>query len=131
MPEMRSYRVLFLGLVENLAFFKERMSGLGVKPETAEQIVLKAPVVMKAGIPLAHARKYAEAVQRAGGNVSIQEEKSLGAPDSLNRPVHIKPLEYFTMCNECGHKQPRNERCVRCGHPLSLRKGGNDGDYRS
>ncbi|RJR42180.1 MAG: hypothetical protein C4576_16490 [Desulfobacteraceae bacterium] len=124
MPSISSYRVLFLRLLEDISFFKERMSELGVRPEVAERIVLKAPVVMKAGIPLEHARRYAEAVQRAGGDVSIQEEKP--------RPLYVKPLEYFTMCNECGHKQPRKEeRCVRCGHPLSPWKGGNEGDRRS
>lgn len=117
MSVVRNYRILFTGLFEELAFFKKRMSELGVKPETAEQIVLKAPVIMKAGIPLSHARKYAEAVRRAGGNVSIQEEKSLGAPKPKGQ-LQIKPLEYFTMCKECGHKQPRAERCVRCGRHL-------------
>jgi hypothetical protein len=126
---MKNYRVLFLGLLEDVAIFKERMSEFGVKPQTAEQIVLKAPVVMKAGMPLAHARRYAEAVQRAGGKVSIHQENSHGETKPLNRPLHIKPLEYFTMCNQCGHKQPRGEQCARCGHPLSAWTGGNDRDH--
>lgn len=108
------YRILFLGLVDDLECFKERMGELGVEAETAEKIVRKAPVVLKAGMTLDHAQRYARAVQKAGARVNIQQEAVL----------HIKPLEYFTMCTECGHKQPRGERCVRCGHALSAGPNG-------
>jgi hypothetical protein len=130
MPELKKYRILFLGLVHDLETFKGRMSELGVRPETAEQIVHKAPVVLKAGMTLDHARRYAKAVQSAGAKVNIQQEADSDKPP-VNRLFHIKPLEYFTMCTQCGHKQPRSERCVRCGHTLSSPVERNGRPYRS
>ncbi len=115
---MKRYRILFLGLANDLEGFKERMSELGVMPETAEHMVLKAPVVMKAGMTLDHAQRYAMAVQKAGARVNIQEEAVLKDFRQPTAPLQVKPLEYFTMCTECGHIQPRGERCVRCGSHL-------------
>jgi hypothetical protein len=110
---VKTYRILFLGLLEDPDRFKENMSGMGVQPEVTDKMLQRAPILMKTGMALAEARRYAEAVQKAGGRVNIQEDGGFQKPRDHRRP--IKPLEYFTMCLECGHKQPRSERCVRCG----------------
>jgi hypothetical protein len=118
MPGIKKYRILFLGLADDLECFKERMSELGVKPEMSEHIVLRAPVVLKAGMTLDNAQRYAKAVHNAGAKVNIQEDAVVDKSIGLTAPLQIKPLEYFTMCTECGHKQARGERCVRCGRSL-------------
>lgn len=126
---MKKYRVLFLGLLEDLDFFKRRMSELGIKPAVSEQIVRRAPVVLKAGMTLGDARRYADAVLRAGGKVNIQEDGVFETRREMSRPLSVKPFEYFTMCPECGHKQPKGERCVRCGR-LLLDQGEGSGRNR-
>lgn len=113
---VKKYRIIFLGLLESLQCFKERMSTFGIPSTTVEQIVQKAPVVLKAELTLADARQYAEAVQLAGGKVNIQEQGLFEEPDRPRKSVEVKPFEYFTMCPECGYKQPKGETCVKCGY---------------
>ena len=113
---VKKYRIIFLGLLQSLQCFKERMSTFGIPSTTVEQIVQKAPVVLKAELTLADARQYAEAVQLAGGKVNIQEQGLFEEPDRPSKSVEIKPFEYFTMCPECGYKQPKGEACVKCGY---------------
>ena len=113
---VKKYRIIFLGLLEGMQVFKDRMSALGVPSSTVDEILQKAPVVLKAELSLADARQYAEAVQLAGGRVSIREQGLFEEPERHHKSIDIKPFEYFTMCPECGYKQPKREACVKCGH---------------
>ncbi len=117
----KKYRVVFLGLFESKEDFVQRMSRLGVPYATVEEIVQKAPVVLKRDMNLGDARQYADAVQDAGGRVNIQEHGFFENPKRVNKPFDIKPLESFIMCPECGYKQLKAEACVKCG--LILKQG--------
>ncbi|KPK18580.1 MAG: hypothetical protein AMK69_24760 [Nitrospira bacterium SG8_3] len=112
----KKYRVLFLGLVGNEEAFKARMSKLGASMPTVDLMISKAPVILKGGMTLKEARQYADAVQLAGGKVNIQEQGLFEEPETMKRSLHIKPLEDFVMCPECGYKQLRERACVKCGH---------------
>lgn len=114
----KKYRVVFLSLISNEQEFRERMSTLGVSSRDVEQIIQKAPVVMKGGMTLGDARHYADAIQFAGGRVNIQEHGLLEEPNRTNRSFDITPFENFIMCPECGQKQMKDEACVKCGHLL-------------
>ena len=115
----KKYRVVFLGLAHGMEDFTAGMITLGVRVSMVEEMVRKAPVVLKAGMSLAQARTYAEAVQLAGGKVNIQDDGRVEVPSRSRRTAEIKPFEYFTMCPECGHKQPRGEACVKCGRSFT------------
>jgi hypothetical protein len=115
---VKKYRITFLGLLQDVVEFRERMSELGFAPGAVEKIVQNAPVVLKRDMTLGDARQYADAIQVAGGKVYIQDDGLSEEPGRIGPSVDVKPFEYFTMCPECGHKQPRSEVCVRCGRPL-------------
>ena len=110
----KRYRVVFLGLLKESADFKAGMSGLGVPPDTVAEMVAKAPVILKEDLPLRIAREYADAVQAAGGRVTIEERGSVEGPEPIRR-IAIKPLDTFMMCPECGYKQLKSDACVKCG----------------
>lgn len=113
------YRVVFQGLVGGEKVFRERMEGLGVRPEVVERLLRSAPVEMKRDLSLRDARGYAEAVQDAGGRVSIREHGRVEEERRSEREG-IRSLEAFTKCPECGMKQLRKEACERCGCPLEV-----------
>jgi hypothetical protein len=115
---IRKYRVVFLDLLESEDDFRERMGRLGVPPAIVDQIIRKAPVILKGGMILKDARQYADAIQDAGGRVSIQEHGLSEEPEQINKSFRIKPLEHFTMCPECGFKQLKGQSCVKCGSSL-------------
>lgn len=115
----KKYRVVFLGIVNGMEDFSAGMGSLGVRVSMVEEMVRKAPVVLKAGMSLARARRYAEAVQRVGGKVNIQDDGLAEVPSRNRKPVAIKPFEHFTRCSECGHKQPRGDSCVKCGRSFT------------
>lgn len=112
----KKYRVLFLGLIGNEEDFRERMSKFGVSSPAVEQILQKAPVVLKGGMTLGDARHYADAIQYAGGRVNIKEHGVFEEPKRINRSFEIKPFENFIMCPQCGYKQLKEEVCVKCGN---------------
>lgn len=113
---VKTYRVVFQGLLVQETTFRERMQQLGVGPETVDRLLSAAPVPMKQGLTLGDARVYAEAVQEAGGRVSIQEHGQVDddGVDPHSAPS-VRPLESFTQCPECGLKQGRTRTCARCG----------------
>jgi hypothetical protein len=115
---VNTYRVLFQGLLEEPERFKENMRKIGVSADLSKTILQSAPVFLKAGMALQDALRYAEAVQKAGGKVRVLPEKGMEKAPRPSKTLPIKPLEYFTMCPTCGHKQPKSERCVRCGCAL-------------
>jgi hypothetical protein len=116
----KRYRVVFLGLVKTEAYFKEGMSRLGISPMEVEKIIKEAPFILKEDLPMAIARRYADDIMLAGGNVNIQEHGFI--EDDLEKktgPLKIEPLESFTMCPQCGQKQLKAEQCVKCGFIFS------------
>jgi len=112
----KTSRVVFHGLIEEKESFKKRMFALGVPPEMVEIILSKAPVILKSGMSAEEARRYAHAVQEAGGKVTIQEYEGFEESRQESLPVSIPTFGDFTMCPECGLKQPRGETCERCGY---------------
>ncbi|MBN2033707.1 MAG: hypothetical protein JW836_10550 [Deltaproteobacteria bacterium] len=110
------YRVLFIGLVGTEEQFKRSMcSRFGVPSRTVEQIIEGAPIVLKKDLHLGEARKYAEALQMAGGKVHIQECGESKEPQRGLTSVEIKSFGDFTVCPECGFTQLKAETCVKCG----------------
>lgn len=112
---IKKYRIVFLGLIGSKEAFRDRMSKLGVSSPRVNQIIEKAPVILKGEMTLKDARHYADAVQFAGGNVSIQEHGFFNDPGKINRSLNIQPLENFVMCPECGYKQLKEKACIKCG----------------
>ena len=120
----KKYRVIFLSLVESLEDFEHGMSRLGVAHPMVEQILHKAPVILKGGMNFDDAKRYADAVEHAGGRVKIQEHDLFEEGKQANKMFDIKPLESFTMCPECGFKQLKGEACVKCGLAFSEGEAG-------
>jgi len=114
----KKYRVLFHGLICSQEEFKVQMARLGASGEVVDIMIEKAPVVLKNDMALGDARRYADAVQGAGGRVVIQENGRFVESRRLNRPISILSFRDFTMCPECGSKQPKAEFCCKCGFRL-------------
>jgi hypothetical protein len=114
----KSYRVIFEELLQNRDDFERNIAGSGLNHEQIELIFEKAPVVLKAGLSLKEARKYAEAFQTAGAKIQIQENGVLDAEAVRKQRVgfEIKPLQDFALCSQCGHKQLKARTCQRCGY---------------
>jgi len=119
----KTYLVLFQGLTEQEDFFKNRMLSLGVPFETAETILRKAPVILKSGMSAEKVKKYATAFRGAGARVTIMQEHGNSKESALGSPsISIPTFGDFTMCPECGMKQPRGRSCERCGYTF-IEKG--------
>ena len=113
---VKKYRVLFQGLIEkDKEVFKAGMVRLGAPAEIVDKMFEKIPVILKGDLTLGDARRYADAVQDAGGRVTIQEHGYFEESGRMNAVVSIAPFNEFTMCPECGLKQPKGEACERCG----------------
>jgi len=112
----KRYHVVFLGLIETKHVFMQRLSEFGVPTEMVDKIIDMAPVIMKADMSLWYARQYADAIQRAGGKVNVQEHPYFEETKSSDNALDIEPFENFIMCPECGHKQLKIEVCVKCGN---------------
>ena len=116
---VKKYRVLFQGVIQDEGGFKTRMKCMGAPPETLERMMRNTPVILKGGLTLGAARIYADAVQEAGGRVTIQEYGLFEESARTNSWQSIAGLEDFTMCPECGLKQAKGENCIRCGSELT------------
>jgi ribosomal protein L37E len=116
----KRYKVVFLGLVKTEDYFKEWMSRLGMSPAEVERIIMEAPVILKEDMTIGIARRYADDIMQAGGKVNI-EENGFFEDNSEKKTGSLKfePLESFTMCPRCGHKQLKSEQCVKCGLTLT------------
>lgn len=111
----KTYRIIFLGLTKEKGYFKQQMLKLGVSESISEGIIKKSPVILKRGLSLKDARSYADAVIEAGGKVSIKVE-SLKEEDCKEGGLSgVISLKNFTMCPQCGFKQLKTEKCIRCG----------------
>jgi hypothetical protein len=112
----KKYRVIFHGLIkENIEAFEAGMLRLGAPVEIVAKMFEKTPVILKGDLTLGDARRYADAVQDAGGRVTIQEHGYFEESVRMNAAVSISPFNEFTMCPECGLKQLKGEACQRCG----------------
>jgi hypothetical protein len=120
----KKYRIVFLGLLKNREDFADAMSRLGVSPLTVDEMIQKAPVILKRDMTLREAREYADAVQFAGGKVNIQEYGFFEDPGRFHKSLDIEPFENFTACPECGHKQLKGESCVKCGFVFNSEQEG-------
>ena len=113
----KTYLVMFQGLTEQKDSFKNRMLTLGVSSETAETILRKAPVILKSGMSAEKVKKYATAFREAGARVTIMQEHGDSEESNMGSPsISIPTFGDFTMCPECGMKQPREKSCERCGY---------------
>jgi len=111
---VKKYRVLFHGLSVNKDVFMSHMKRLGAPPHAVEEMIRKAPVILKEDLPLDFSTHYADAVRKAGGIVEVQEQSYF--EESSNYTVSsIASFKEFTMCPECGLKQHKSETCIKCG----------------
>ena len=112
----KKYRVVFHGLIKrDREAFEAGMLRLGAQAEIVAKMFEKIPVILRGDLNLGDARKYADAVQDAGGRVTIQENGYFEESRDMNASVSIAPFNEFTMCPECGLKQQKGEICERCG----------------
>jgi len=118
----KEYRVLFLGLSGNEKDFRFRMTRLGASPESVDMMIRKAPVILKEGLDSVYSRRYADAVQEAGGKAELQGYEPVEV--STNHSMVIAPFEDFTRCPECGLKQHKKDICVKCGFRLAKTENG-------
>ncbi len=118
----KKYCVLFQKLSDEEAVFKESMARLGVTSDVVDEMIKKAPIILKGDMKLGIARRYAEAIQEAGGRVVIQEDGRFEGPSLARHSFPVPPLERFTMCPECGLKQPKKDVCAKCGHKFKQKE---------
>ena len=86
---MKKYRILFQGVI-------------------GDEAVCKTTLIYR----------FAEAVQGAGGKVTIQESGHFKESRHVDHSLSIASFQDFTMCPECGFKQPKDETCTKCGFRL-------------
>jgi hypothetical protein len=111
----KTYRIIFLGLTKETGYFKRQMLKLGVSEAISEGIIKKSPVILKRGLSLKDARSYGDAVIDAGGKVSIKIESPKEEDCKEGGLSGVISLKNFTMCPQCGFKQLKTEKCIRCG----------------
>jgi predicted transcriptional regulator len=115
----KKYRVVLFGVRGDEGAFQQNMAQLGVSSSEVKGYIEKAPVVLARDMHLADARKYAEAIMNAGGHVNIQETGEFPEPSPSNEKPDIPLREDFIICRNCGFKQKKAQRCVRCGFDLT------------
>ena len=115
---VKKYRVVFQGVLKEEEAFKARMIRLNAPPDIVDKMIRENPVILKGNLTLGSARQYADAVQQAGGRVTIQEYGYVDDTMSMNYSNSIASFQDFTMCPECGFKQHKGDLCVRCGFML-------------
>jgi predicted transcriptional regulator len=115
----KKYRVVLIGVSVDEEVFQKNMARLGVSSSVLKNYLEKAPVVLVRDLNLADARRYAEAIMDAGGHANIQEtgETPQTMPSYGNPGVASQ--EDFMICSNCGFKQKRAPRCVRCGFEVT------------
>ena len=111
----KKYRVILHSLIGDRTTFKTRMTQLGAPADAVDKMVSKAPLILRGDLTLGAARRYAEAVQDAGGKVTIDEHGYFREERHSSHTVPIASFEDFTMCPECGLKQAKGDVCVKCG----------------
>jgi hypothetical protein len=114
----KRYKIVFQNLLQTEDHFKAQMARMGVPASLSEEIIRNAPYTMRRELSLKDARIYAEAVNQAGGRVTIQEYEVAEEDNQKEGPTNITPLKDFMMCPQCGHKQVKAEMCVKCGFSI-------------
>jgi len=109
------YRVIFSNLLKEKDEFKHRMLRLGVSGDVSEEIIKKAPVILKGNLSLRDARIYADAIFEAGAKVTIHAEDAVDEGDNNMASSLIVGMKDFIMCPQCGHKQVKSGACIKCG----------------
>lgn len=115
---VKKYRVVLQKLLGEEDVFKARMVDLSAPPDIVDKMIRENPVILKGDLTLGAARQYADAVQGAGGRVTIQEYGYFKDSMRINCSNSIASFQDFTMCPECGFKQRKGKICVRCGYIL-------------
>ncbi len=115
---VKKYRIFFHGINGEEETFRVRMAHLGAPPEIVDKMLSDAPIILKTGLSLENSRRYAEALQDAGGRVTIEENGYFEKSRRVVHSVPVAPFEDFTMCPECGFKQPKGLICIKCGFRL-------------
>jgi len=115
----KKYRVVLFGVHVEEGVFQQNMTRLGVSGSEVKGYIEKAPIVLVRDLSLADARKYAEAIINAGGRVNIQETGEFPEPSRSYQKPEVPLLEDVIICRNCGLKQKRAQRCVRCGFDLT------------
>lgn len=115
----KRYRVLFRDISGDREAFKAKLVRLGAPAETIEIMIRKAPIIMKGNMRFAEAKRYADAVEKAGGRVAVQEEGETANQKAPQGNISIAPFENFTMCRHCGLIQQKGEICLRCKSKLN------------
>lgn len=120
----KRYLCIFRGVYGSEDRFRAAMHQFGLSEAFLDQLISRAPVVIKRDVDLKEARRYFDALQDAGGLVSIVEN---GITKREKRETgleqRIAPFEAFVMCPECGLKQSASARCVKCGRKLGGEAG--------
>jgi hypothetical protein len=111
----KTYRIIFSSLTKEKGYFKQQMLKLGVSENISEGIIKKSPVILKRGLSLKEARSYADAVIEAGGRVTIQVESRKEEGCKEGGLSGVISLKNFTLCHQCGFKQLKTDKCIRCG----------------
>jgi len=111
----KRYKVIFSNLLKEKDFFKYRMTMLGVPEETSEEIIKKAPIIIKKKLTLGDARRYADVLLEAGAKVTIHVDDDTERAGDYKGSSGLVTLKNFVMCPECGHKQIKANACIRCG----------------
>jgi len=115
----KKYRVVLFGVNVDEGVFQRNMARLGVSSSVLKNYLEKTPVVLIRDLNLADARRYAEAIIDAGGLANIQETR--GTPQTMpsyGNPV-VPSQEDYMICSNCGFKQKKAPRCVRCGFEVT------------
>ena len=115
----KKYRVVLFGVNIDEGVFQQNMARLGVSSSVLKDYIEKAPVVLVRDLSLADARRYAEAIMNAGGLANIQETGELPETRASYGKLCVPSQEDVMICHNCGFKQNRSERCVRCGFDLT------------
>ena len=111
----KRYRIIFTELLKDEGYFKGQLLRLGVSEGVSEEIIRKAPVILKKNLSLKDARQFADAFFQAGGRVTIHDESQEDKSGSNGMSSGIVTLKDFTMCPQCGYKQIKTDKCVKCG----------------
>jgi len=115
----KKYRVVLFGVNVDEGVFQKNMARLGVSSSVLKDYLEKAPVVLVRDLNLADARRYAEAIMNAGGFATIQETGETSQTMPSYAKSGVASQEDFMICNNCGLKQKRAPRCVRCGFDVT------------
>jgi len=111
----KRYRVIFSNLLKEKDEFKHRMLRFGVSGDVSEEMIKKAPVILKRNLSLRDARIYADAIFEAGARVTIHVEENRDEDGNNAVSSAIVGMKDFVMCPQCGYKQVKSEACIKCG----------------